>query len=89
MHGCPFCFFHRRYYDGTAIRPDRVVPARDFPLIRDQRDILTAITSLTRYIHEGRVTAKEAHAVMKGLDLADSVCKQIRRNNKKKNRAKS
>lgn len=84
MRGRPFCYFHRRYYDGTAIRPDRMVLARDFPLIRDERDILTAITSLTRYTHEGLLTAEQASAVMRGLNLADAVCKQIRRNNKKK-----
>ena len=86
MRGRPFCYFHRRYYEGTAIRPDRLIPVRDFPLLRNSLDVRTSITSLVRYMHEGRVTPEEARTLMHGLNLAASLCRDQKKTKKSRRR---
>src|SRR6185369_2802080 len=86
MRGRPFCYFHRRYYDGTAIRPDRFVPARDFPLLRNSRDVRTSITTVVRYMHEGRITPEQARPMVHCLNIAASLCPDKKKRKKKRRR---
>lgn len=84
QRGRPFCYFHRRYYDGTAIRPDRFIPVRDFPLLRNSLDVRTSITSLVRYMNQGRLTLEEARTVMHGLNLAASLCRDKKKTKRRR-----
>jgi hypothetical protein len=77
MRGRRYCYFHNRYYQGTAIRLS--VPDRDFPMLTNRRNIQTALTSLLRYAAEGRIAKDNAHELLNAIVLANNLVKSPRK----------
>ena len=70
-----YCYFHCRIVKGVPTRPDmRTVP---YAVLENAAAIQVAVMEVVSAIIEGRMDYRKASLVMKGLQLAASLCKQV------------
>ena len=74
LRGKPFCFTHNRVHNGTQIAANH--SCHVLPMLKSQRDIRVAATTILRDLRDGRIDYELARLMASTLRLANSTLKQ-------------
>ena len=85
LRGHTLCYHHDRAYRRHRI--DSNAGCNLVPVLKNHRDIRTAVTNIVRAGHDGLLTERDVHCMLYGMQIARSALPVPRRRRRRRNGA--